>query len=180
MTRHNPGIFAFLLLLALGGCATVPMSPSVMVLPAPGKPFGQFRAEDASCRQWAAQAVGQPSQKTVRQNTATGALVGTAIGTGLGAALGAASGHVGTGAAIGAGSGLLIGALTGADAGKAYGWDAQQRYDNAYMQCMYAKGNQIPGVAAPASRSRRVPLPPPPPPDYNPDQPAYQAPPPPR
>jgi hypothetical protein len=26
------------------------------------------------------------------------------------------------------------------------GWEVQRRYDNAYQQCMYAKGNQIPAV----------------------------------
>lgn len=28
-------------------------------------------------------------------------------------------------------------------------WNAQHRYDIAYRQCMYAKGNQVPGVALP-------------------------------
>ena len=32
-----------LILLALSGCATLPTGPSVMVLPAPGKPFEVFR-----------------------------------------------------------------------------------------------------------------------------------------
>jgi len=35
----------------------------------------------------------------------------------------------------------------GASRGKAAGYQAQRRYDNAYEQCMYAKGNQIPGTA---------------------------------
>ena len=26
-----------------------------------------------------------------------------------------------------------------------YEWALQRRYDNAYMQCMYARGNQVPG-----------------------------------
>jgi len=81
---------------------------------------------------------------------------------GLGAAIGAASGNPGTGAAIGAGTGLLGGTAVGAGSGQAYGWEAQRRYDIAYQQCMYAKGNQIPGGE---QRSRRTyPAPPPPPP----------------
>jgi len=40
----------------------------------------------------------------------------------------------------------------------------QRRYDNAYMQCMYAKGNQVPGVGGPY---RRAVPPPPPPPGYS-------------
>ena len=151
--------------LALSGCATLPTGPSLMVLPTAGKPFEQFQTEDASCRQWAGQQIGLSPQETVNHNTAAGAALGTLIGAGLGAAIGAASGNPGLGAAIGAGSGLLGGTAVGANAGQAYGWDAQRRYDNAYQQCMYAKGNQIPGVvretparlpdAAPAATSAR-------------------------
>ena len=155
----------------LGGCATLPTGPSVMALPAPGKPFEQFQAEDATCRQWAAQQVGgQPGAPTT-QNTAVGAAVGTAIGAGLGAGLGALVGHAGTGAAIGAGTGLLTGGAAGANADQVAGWNAQRRYDMAYQQCMYAKGNQVPGFQAPDETSTQptggVP-PPPPPPGYSP------------
>ncbi|SEM14046.1 Glycine-zipper containing OmpA-like membrane domain-containing protein [Syntrophus gentianae] len=150
----------FLLLLLLSGCATVPTGPSVMVLPPPNKPFEQFQAEDAVCRQWAAQQIGLSPQEAVNQNVAAGAIVGTAVGAGLGAAIGSASGHAGTGAAIGAGSGLLVGTASGANAGRLYGYEAQRRYDIKYMQCMYAKGNQIPGVRTKIIQT--VPLPPPP------------------
>ena len=132
--------------LALSGCATLPTGPSVMVWPAAGKPFEQFQTEDATCRQWAGQQIGLSPQETVNQNTAAGAVLGTVLGAGLGAAIGAASGNPGIGAAIGAGSGLLGGTAVGANAGHAYGWDAQRRYDIAYQQCMYANGNQIPGA----------------------------------
>jgi hypothetical protein len=164
----------------LAGCATLPTGPSVMALPAPGKPFEQFQAEDATCRQWAAQQVGPPGAPAT-QNTAVGAALGTAIGAGLGAGLGALAGHVGTGAAIGAGVGLLTGAAAGANADQASGWNAQRRYDMAYQQCMVAKGNQVPG----AVRGPRQPLavpPPPPPPGYSPAPPGlppYPPPPPP-
>jgi hypothetical protein len=116
------------------------------VLPAPGKSFEQFRVDDAICRQWAGQQIGMSPQDISNQNTASGALVGSAIGAGLGAAIGSASGQAGTGAAIGAGSGLLLGAAAGADSGRYYGYEAQRRYDISFEQCMYAKGNQIPGV----------------------------------
>jgi hypothetical protein len=132
-----------------------------MVLPPPNKPFEQFQAEDALCRQWAAQQIGLSPQETVNQNTATGALVGTAIGAGLGAAIGAATGNAGAGAAIGAGSGLLVGTASGANAGQVYGYEAQRRYDMAYQQCMFAKGNQIPGVVTRTRTIQRVPPPPP-------------------
>jgi hypothetical protein len=184
MIKHRRNIFLFLALLVLTGCATLPKGPSVMVLPGPGKSFEQFQADDAICRQWAAQQIGLNPQETVNQNIATGAVTGTAIGAGLGAAIGAASGHPGAGAAIGAGSGLLVGTAAGADAGQVYGWDAQHRYDIAYQQCMYAKGNQIPGMATRTHRVQKVPPPPPlspgpgsVPPDYSPGYPASPPPP---
>ena len=163
MKRGRSVLVVLVALLVLGGCATMPTGPSVMVLPPQGKPFEVFQAEDAVCRQWAAQQIGLSPQETVNQNTAAGAVLGTAIGAGLGAAIGAASGNVGTGAAIGAGSGLLIGSASGANAGYYAGWQAQRRYDIAYQQCMYAKGNLIPGVT---QRTRTIQRVPPPPPDY--------------
>lgn len=29
-------------------------------------------------------------------------------------------------------------------------WEVQRRYDNAYVQCMYAKGHQVPAPPAPS------------------------------
>jgi len=168
-------IFLFSVLLALAGCATVPKGPSVLALPGSGKTFEQFQADDAICRQWAAQQIGLSPQETINQNTATGAVAGTIIGAGLGAAIGSVSGDAGTGAAIGATSGLLLGASTGANAGQMYGWEAQRRYDIAYVQCMYAKGNQIPGVVTRTRPVRRMP-PPPPPPGPSSAPPAYYPP----
>jgi hypothetical protein len=170
--------------LLLGGCATVPTGPSVMVLPAPGKPFEVFQGDDAACRQWAAQQLGAPPGTPISQNAAVGATVGTLIGAGLGAAIGAAAGNAGAGAAIGAGTGLVGGAASGANADWAAGWGAQRRYDMAYQQCMYAKGNQIPGVIQQryGRRAYRTPPPPPPPPGYAPPSgspPAHVPPPPP-
>ncbi len=158
--NYTRGFFAFWVVLMLSGCATLPTGPSVMVLPAPGKPFDLFQSEDASCRFWASQQVGQTPQEVVNQNTVANAALGTVLGAGLGAAIGAASGNAGTGAAIGAGSGLLGGTLVGAGNSQVYGYEAQRRYDIAYQQCMYAKGNQIPG----AVQTQRGSYPPPPPP----------------
>jgi hypothetical protein len=164
----------FLLLAVLGGCATFPPGPSVNVLPAKGKSFDTFRAEDAACRQWAEEQLAVPPHETYEKNVATGAVAGTAIGTGLGAVMGSASGHAGEGALIGAVSGLLVGTAAGSSAGQAYGNESQRRYDNAYVQCMYSYGNQVPGyrriatpspaVAAAPSRPPVGSAPPPPPP----------------
>jgi hypothetical protein len=48
-----------------------------------------------------------------------------------------------------------------------YGWEAQRRYDGAYQQCMYAKGNQIPGAMRQTRRGYGPPPPPPPPPGFD-------------
>ncbi len=166
---------SLLVVLVLSGCVTMPTGPSVLVLPAPGKSLEHFQADDMTCRQWAGQQVGMTAQDTANQNTVRGAAVGTAIGAGAGALLGAASGHAGAGAAIGAGSGLLLGTASGAGAGEEYGREAQRKYDYGYVQCMYAKGNQIPGQVH-QYRVRKVSPPPPQhmngvPPDYVPERP---------
>jgi hypothetical protein len=161
MKRIRKGL-SLLLMLALCGCAVLPRGPSVMVLPAPGKPFELFQSEDVSCRQWAARQIGMTPQEISDSNMISGAAIGTLVGAGIGAALGAASGHAGTGAAIGAGSGLLLGTATGAEGSRVYGYEAQRRYDIVYMQCMYANGNQIPGMTE-SRRYQRTPPPPPPP-----------------
>ena len=108
------------MLLSLVGCATIPTGPSVMVMPPPGKPFEEFQADDAICRQWALQQIGHSSQETANRNTVTGAFAGTAIGVGIGASIGAASGHALTGAAIGVVSGLLVGTAVGVVSGRMY------------------------------------------------------------
>ncbi len=93
-----------------------------------------------------------------------GATLGTLLGGALGAAIGAAAGNPGLGAAVGAGSGLVLGTATGANAGAYTGMSMQQRYDTAYTQCMYAKGNQVPTAAQWAPRRTGYAAPPPPPP----------------
>lgn len=160
MVKHMRSLISCLALLASAGCATMPTGPSVMVLPGTGKSFEQFQTDDAVCRQWAIAQTGQTPQQVASKDTVTGSVAGTLIGAGLGAAIGAASGSPATGAAIGAGSGLLVGTAAGAGAGQTSGWSAQHRYDNAYQQCMYAKGNQIPGVPQRAAPPRVTPPPP--------------------
>lgn len=143
--RHFQRRMTCAALLFLSGCVSLPTGPSVLVLPGTGKSLEQFQSEDMICRQWAGQQVGISAEDTANKNTAKGAAVGTMIGAGAGALLGAASGHAGSGAAIGAGSGLLMGTVAGSGSAQEYGWEAQRKYDFGYVQCMYTKGNQIPG-----------------------------------
>lgn len=148
--------------LAVSGCATIPPGPSVMVMPGQGKPFEAFQTDDATCRQWAQTQTGWQANETVNQNLAGGAVAGGLLGAAAGALIGAASGNVGPGAAIGAGAGLLAGTAMAHNQAYGSGWEVQRRYDNAYQQCMYARGNQVPGVEPLPARSRYVPPPPPP------------------
>ena len=152
--------------LLLSACATIPTGPTVMVLPGGGKSFEQFQGDDAVCRQWAFQQSGATSNQTSTQSTVSGAAIGTLVGAAAGAALGAAAGNAGIGAAAGAGVGLLGGTAVGASRADASAGTSQQRYNAAYMQCMYAKGNQIPVArgSQPSSYTSTHPAPPAPPP----------------
>jgi hypothetical protein len=149
--------------LFMTACATVPTGPSVMVLPGNGKNFEQFQADNAVCREWAAQQTGTTTQRASTGSTVSGAAVGTAVGAVAGAAIGAAAGAPGTGAAVGAGVGLLGGTAGGAASAEGAGSAVQHRYDMAYMQCMYAKGNQIPVARGSLQPYTSPPLAPPPP-----------------
>jgi hypothetical protein len=151
----------------LTACATVPRGPMVMVLPGAGKPFDLFQLEDAACRYHAQTQIGVTPDQEPTQSTVSGAAIGTVVGAGLGAALGAAAGSPEVGAAVGAGTGLLMGTATGAESGAASARTLQWRYDVSYVQCMYAKGNQVPGATAT------------PPPTYVPPPPPNAPPPPP-
>ena len=129
--------------LVLGACATVPPSgPSVMVLPGDGKSFDQFRGDDYECRSFASSQAGTTAQQASVDSGVKSAAIGTAVGAVAGALIG---GHEGAGA--GAGTGLLVGSVAGAGAANRSAYSLQQRYDIAYTQCMYAKGNKIPSQA---------------------------------
>lgn len=151
-------------LLLLGACATIPNGPSVMVMPGAGKSFDQFRADDADCRQYA---LGQIGGASANDAAVANGVASAAIGAGIGALAGAAmGGHQGAG--VGAGMGLLAGSAIGADSGQASGYGSQRRYDNAYIQCMYAKGDRVPVSGRLSSAQPQAYNPPPPPPYYAP------------
>ncbi len=174
-------MFSLLVLMTMSAaCATFPTGPSVMSLPGTGKSFDQFRTDDAVCRQFAFEQVGGMTGQQAGQDAAVkSAVVGTVLGAAAGAVIGSATGDMGAGAAIGAGSGLVLGSASGSGYASASYYENQRRYDYAYLQCMYAKGNRIPvygdfsepTLSAPAKgRSPSIP-----PPDYPPPsgQPRY-------
>lgn len=170
--KLTPVLALVALSLLAAGCTTIPTGPSRMALPGTGKDFAQFRVDDASCRQYAAQASGASPTETQENSAVKSAAVGTAVGAVAGAAIGGNS----RGAATGAGVGLLFGALAGASAGDQSGYAVQRRYDNGYVQCMYAKGHRVP---VPAGMARQVQTQPAQQPYYTQQAPAYNPPPPP-
>ena len=135
--------------LALGACAVAPPAgPSIMAMPAQGKSFEQFQADDAACRGFASASIGYGDPGVAATNSAvTSAAVGTVLGAAAGAAIGAAAGNPALGAAAGAGGGLLLGSASGANAAAYSGASMQRRYDIGYIQCMAAKGESVPSVA---------------------------------
>ncbi len=156
-------------MLAITGCANMPSGPSVMVLPGAGMSFDRFSNDNTVCQQFALAQVGGTSANQAAINSGiTSAAVGTAIGAAYGAAV-----DGGQGAAVGAGTGLLAGGLVGTSTASSSMAINQQRFDSAFIQCMYAKGHQVPvsGQLAP-SQPQMAPatvlLPPPPPDDIHP------------
>ncbi len=161
--------------LLLPGCAVLPSAPSVLVLPGAQTTAAQFQADQAGCSQQAQSQVA-PSVDAANQQAVATAAVGTAIGAAIGALVGYGSyggyghyGHYGNyaqqSAAWGAGAGLMYGGAVGGSSSQAANVGLQQRYDNAYAQCMLLRGHQMPGLAG---WTRAAPAWPPPPPGYLP------------
>lgn len=154
----------------IAGCASVPTAPSVMALPGTGRTFDDFRADDAYCRDYAYQQIGGKAREQVATSAAVqNAAVGTAIGAVAGAAIGGRSG-----AGAGAGMGLIVGSASGAEASGRTVHGSQRHYDNAYVQCMYARGHRVPvsGAYTPSLPQATAPATaPPPPPAGNPPPP---------
>lgn len=126
--------------LILSGCTSVPTGPSVLVLPGAHQSFANFSRDDGFCRQHALAQVGGTTPQASAAQTGIGA---AAVGTSVGAASGAALGG-GYGAAVGAGAGLIGGSAVGTGMGYQSSRATQQRYDWAYIQCMYGHGHQVP------------------------------------
>jgi hypothetical protein len=124
--------------LALTACTTTPTGPSVAVMPGNGKSFDQFNADDAVCRQYAGNQTSGAAADANNKAVESG-VVGTLIGAAAGAAFG---GHNAAGA--GAGAGLIVGSAAGANQSQYGSYSVQRKYDIAYEQCMYTKGNSVP------------------------------------
>ena len=166
--KQRKTLLALLPVLLLAACASpMPPGPHVTVMPAPGKPFEQFRMEDQECRNYAQSAIGTDPGKASNETMVQSAVVGGLIGAVVGSALGGR--HDGT--AMGAGMGVLAGTSAGASQGSRTANDLQRRYDVAYSQCMYAKGNQLPQANYKPATRQKAPPPLPPPRFYPPPPP---------
>jgi peptidoglycan hydrolase-like protein with peptidoglycan-binding domain len=158
MKHHRITVLGLSASLLLGGCASTPMGPTVPVMPAANKPFEVFQQDQLVCKQFADQQVGGQAE-SANTKAIGGAAIGTLLGAGLGAAIGG-----GQGAGIGAASGALLGTGVGAGTSGGAQLTIQQQYDNAYSQCMYSKGNQVPGFQPAVVYAPPPPPPPPAPP----------------
>jgi len=153
---------------ALSGCAPAAVAPSVPVMPGPGKPPDQFNAYQAACQSYASAQVA-PLTAQANNQAVGSALLTTVLGAGIGAAIGG-----GRGAAYGAAGGALLGTTAAAQGSSIAGMGIQQQYDIFYSQCMYARGNQVPGFTPnmyaippyPGPGPGAPPPPPPPPPPH--------------
>jgi hypothetical protein len=137
---------AAVLAAALAGCAHTPGGTAMQVMPGPGKSFEVFAADQTACKTFAGgQVAGQA--EAANQQAVGGAALATLIGVGAGAAIGSAGRAAGGGAAVGAGTGVATGAAIGAQSSQNAQGFIQAQYDTAYSQCMYARGNLVPGYA---------------------------------
>ncbi len=149
MIRFLKG-FPLVALTLLAGCETMPQGPTVTALPGDAKSSDEFRADDVDCRQHAsAQADEVTLASTGRAGGVTGAARGTAIGVGT------VDGRGST--VVGGKTGSLI---DGTDSAQFVGYGLQQRYNRAYVQCMYMKGNRVPLLARERWPAPRSPWPP--------------------
>ena len=149
MTAHRKlGLLVLLPVAGLAACAQPPMGPMVQALPGSRKSFEAFQYDGASCQQYAQGAVAGQAQQANNQAVG-GAVLGTLLGAGLGAAIGG-----GRGAAVGAASGALLGTAGGSEYSAGVQGSIQAQYDNAYVQCMYGKGNRVAGLPDPDLEGR--------------------------
>jgi hypothetical protein len=136
----------------LSGCVTPPMGPTALVMPGQGKPFGDFASDQTTCKRFASGEVDGGATLANLSQFGTVAMT-TALGAGLGGAVRGTRG-----AEVGGGVGA-VGGVVASSRGTAAGQGSlQSRYDLAYIQCMYAHGNQIATAASAEPATQRAAL----------------------
>jgi uncharacterized protein YcfJ len=116
------------------------MGSTVPVTPGPNTSLASFQNDQATCRQFAQQAVADQAQGANLRGLGTAALT-TALGAGLGGAIGG-----GRGAGIGAATGALAGTGLGVAQSSNAQMSIQAQFDNAFAACMFSLGNTVPGM----------------------------------
>ena len=117
--------FALASVMVLGACAQTPMGSTVPVMPGPNTSLASFQNDQATCRQFAQQAVADQAQGANLRGLGTAALT-TALGAGLGGAVG--------------GAGLAAAGSSNTQQ------SIQAQFDNAFAACMFSLGNTVPGM----------------------------------
>jgi hypothetical protein len=130
-------ITALVVFIAVSAVACTPKYPLTTVLPGLQTNFTAFKAQDETCRAWAAERTHSNAAK-MTLGTVGGTVFGAAVGVGVGALT--ANPHAVINGAIGGG----VGALGGGALATRNTLSVHDQYDRAYTQCMYAQGNQIP------------------------------------
>lgn len=126
----NTSIIMLTAIIALTGCATLSYKPTVDPYNDPNA--ARINQDLLECKELAKQAAGN----STATETATGAAIGGLVGAAAGAAIGAAAGNPGTGAAIGAAAG-------GFGGGAKQGFSTEERFKNAYDNCMGGRGHNV-------------------------------------
>ena len=155
--------FPLLALALLAGCYAMPAGPTVTALPGDAKSPDEFRTNDRDCRQYAfAQADVVASASADHAGRATGGVRGTAVST--------AADTAGDGRGPTVAGGRPGSVIDGIDSAQFAGYGLQRRYNRAYVQCMYLKGNNVTLLARERWPAPRSPWPPDPDAYYSPVQ----------
>jgi hypothetical protein len=137
MKRRNwISVAAATQIMVLAGCVPALMAPTVVVTPGPGKLPAEFAADQTGCATQANQQLAPAVQAANNQ------IVGNAL---LGAAFGAGSSAGSSNSAV-AGNASAGAATTGAATALPAQATLQQQFNVAYSECMYAKGDIVPGM----------------------------------
>jgi hypothetical protein len=121
----------------LAGCAQAPQAPTAQVTPGPGKTDEAFQADMTACKKTASDSVaGQVSAANTQ--AVTGAMAGVATAALTGGVSAITSNMSGTATSA---------AQTGVQSSAGAQGTIQQQYDVTFNNCMFAAGDNVPGMA---------------------------------
>lgn len=125
-------------------CASAVRSPTVVVAPSRDKSPSVFADDNLTCMAVATQ-LGEAAKNSSNTQVAGSALMNAAFNASNSAAAGAKGSMVAANAAAGALTTVIAGGQVAQVA-------LQRRFDLAYAECMYSRGNSLPGFADAAAR----------------------------